>query len=127
MTQRIVLIGDGDRIRESIEALLLAERFQDLEKLSKAIDLSVQQAAEYIAKLHGERVCVAAGDDILIVLTKGELKEEAIAKAQSSFQDNTGLTLSFGAGSTAGEAYVNLRRAKSDGGGILVWNARDKG
>jgi hypothetical protein len=115
----LYLYADADGVRLSLERLLFEQRLDELSHLSSTLHKAVQATASALAKQFAGRVIIAAGDDILILTTAALYDHKAITDAMASFASTTGCTLSVGVGPTISECYINLRRAKSAGGGAI--------
>ena len=62
----------------------------------------------------------SGGDDICITVGASAYSEGLIREFMQQFNKRTGGSMSFGVGESIEAAYINLRRAKSRGSGVLV-------
>jgi minimal CRISPR polymerase-like protein len=113
-------LGDGDRVREKIDNELLGGNLDEVRILSQKLTYAMQTLSEIADQNPGWQIVFSGGDDICIVIERPRYHEEIIFSLMQRFQDLTGGTMSFGIGTSMGNAYLNLRRAKARGGNILV-------
>ncbi len=119
-TQLLFILGDGDNIRERIESLLFSKNFTELHKVSESFSVTIRGIKKLVVSGMNGEVLMAGGDDLLFRINKKNYKREIIEKLAEYFKKNTGNSMSFGVGSTIEDAYLNLRKAKSLGKGIVV-------
>lgn len=62
---------------------------------------------------------MAGGDDLLFRLPFKSYSRSTLEEIRHRFQDDTSASISFGVGQNVTSAYVNLRKAKAMGGGIV--------
>jgi minimal CRISPR polymerase-like protein len=120
------LHADADGIRTRVERLLFNERLEELRDFSARLSASITDTAASLAIQFLGDIIVAGGDDILLEFAPARYQRTAVAKAMKDFGMATGCTLSVGVGTSVFEAYLNLRRAKSEGGGMLIDNQRSE-
>lgn len=68
----------------------------------------------------GWELIFSGGDDICISVDAGAYRDDFIHQLMERFSTRTGGTISFGVGESIESAYINLRRAKARGPGVLV-------
>jgi nucleotidyltransferase/DNA polymerase involved in DNA repair len=113
-------MGDGDRIRESVDRLFFAGDISGLRSFSSSLSQAVADIRDSAARELGADIVVAGGDDILFSCSAEAISREFLARLDDGFRQATGCTISFGLGSTLESAYLALRRAKSQGGSTIV-------
>lgn len=111
--QPIYILGDGDRIGERIEALLLGGDLEALTLLSRQLSDSISRLADEFKRTMEADVIMSAGDDLLVRVPAHVYDNENLQQLADAYRMNTGASISFGVGFTVEKAYVNLRRAKS--------------
>jgi len=114
------VFGDGDRIRQRVESLLFAGELAALRSFSAAITLAIGQLAHGANTTMAADVIVAGGDDLLFCVSAECYDRTIVARMATSFMEQTGCSMSFGVASDLESAYLNLRRAKAQGGGSIV-------
>jgi hypothetical protein len=125
MSNSIFVLGDGDGIRMKIEAYLLNGNLEQLSDFSSALTQAIREIARLAIQNMEARVVFAGGDDICFITSFSNYHEEEMQVLLEHFFRRTGCSLSFGAGRNIEEAFLNLRRAKSMGGGCLVTSGLD--
>ncbi|TAN49938.1 MAG: mCpol domain-containing protein [Methylococcaceae bacterium] len=116
----IYVIGDGDNIRQRMEQQLLYGKLDECKKVSEAITAGMRCVNDVITARKGWEVVFCGGDDILVKVCASDYDPNLIRKAIDEFERCSKSTICFGSASSLQEAYLNLRRAKSFGVGILV-------
>jgi hypothetical protein len=111
--QTVYILGDGDRVRERIEALLLAGDLEALRLLSQQLSNAIMRLAQELERTMAAEIIVSAGDDLLVRVPARVYNREALEELSELYKSSTGGSISFGAGFTIETAYLNLRRAKS--------------
>jgi hypothetical protein len=114
------ILGDADRVRERIERHLLAGSFDALEELSRTLTVAIGALAQRIRDAYSAQIIMAGGDDVLLRLSKDRFSKADLEAIARQFASECGCTISFGVGADVTTAYVNLRRAKSNGGNAIV-------
>lgn len=109
----LYIFGDGDRVRERLEGLLLSQDLEALGTLSSKLSNGIRLLGDELSKRMGAEILMAGGDDILIRVPFAMYDRNVLAELVKIYREHTGLSMSFGVGSTVEEAYLNLRRAKS--------------
>ncbi len=110
---RIYIMGDGDKIRESIESCLFSNDLEGAKKLSLDLTTGVARLKEKIEIEVDGNVVIAGGDDILFTMRLDKFDINFIKELYALFHYTTGKTISFGIGNDIEHAYLNLRRAKA--------------
>lgn len=108
------ILGDGNHIRETIEFYLLNHDLESLSNFSQSLTTAINEIKEIAISTMGAQIILAGGDDILFSVPRENYHIELIQKLQQAFLATTGITISFGIGSTIEAAYINLRRAKTN-------------
>jgi CRISPR/Cas system-associated protein Cas10 (large subunit of type III CRISPR-Cas system) len=103
-----------------VDKALLAGNLDEVQELSRKLTSAMQILADLAHKNNGWQVVFSGGDDIFLVISQSMYQESFIRYLMDQFRELTGGTMSFGVGATIEAAYVNLRRAKSNGTGTLV-------
>src|SRR4051812_48795736 len=116
----IYILGDGDRVRDWLDRLLLNERLDELSSFSKALTAAVRSLASAMGQQVGADVFVAGGDDVVARVSSDRYSVERLQTLADNFRDATGCTISFGVAPNVTQAFVALRRAKAQGGGCVV-------
>ena len=107
------VLGDGNHIRENVEFYLLNHDLESLSKFSQSLTTAINELKELAISSMNARVILAGGDDILLSVPRENYRKELIQRLQEAFLATTGITISFGVGSTIEASYINLRRAKT--------------
>ena len=113
-------LGDGDKIRDRVEYYLFSENFEGLSKFSKSLIEAINSISAIAFSSMNVEVIMAGGDDVLFQITKDKYSLESLLQLAEIFKSSTGNSFSFGIGSTITSAYLNLRKAKSLGGGCVI-------
>lgn len=116
----IFVLGDGDRIRESVDRLFFSGDISGLRSFSISLSQAVAEIRDLVSRDLGADVVIAGGDDILFSCSAEAISHEALSSFAGIFRQVTGCTISFGVGSTLESTYLALRRAKSRGGATIV-------
>lgn len=116
----LFIYGDADQVRLRVERHLLGRDFDQLRAFSEKLSLAVTELARRAEKLLGAEVIIAGGDDILLRLQPESYSHETLTDLQNQFHQSTGCTISFGVGSQVEWSFVNLRKAKAMGGGLII-------
>jgi len=120
MENPIFVLGDGDAIRNKVESYLLKGELERLGEFSLALTEAIFEIKESAISTMGASIVFAGGDDILFMVNSNEYHEEKIKALMEKFSKRTSCSISFGAGANIESAYINLRKAKACGKGILV-------
>lgn len=116
----IYILGDGDKIRERVESLLLKSDFSNLAKLSQGLKDAIDKMKSNATANMEAEVFMAGGDDIFFRVDRSRYRKSSLEELAESFRTSTGTTFSFGVGTNVEAAYLNLRRAKASGSGQIV-------
>jgi hypothetical protein len=114
------ILGDGDKIRDKVEFYLFDQQFDNLKNFSKKLSTAIEKMSSVANEIMDAEIIVAGGDDVLFVIKKDRYKKEILFQLAEDFKLYTGSSLSFGVGTTIEQAYLNLRKAKSMGGGLII-------
>lgn len=120
MDDLLFVLGDADRVRERVEKYLLASELDALSKFSITLTLAMDRLAHDAENAMRAETIMAGGDDLLLCIPRKLYSHAVLQALVQAFQQVTGCTMSFGVGSDVPTAYLNLRRAKSMGGGGIV-------
>ncbi|MGH8071076.1 MAG: mCpol domain-containing protein [Candidatus Entotheonellia bacterium] len=120
MTSALYILGDVDRVRESIERHLLAGRLDALKQFSDTLTAAVGVLAQRIHQTFSADIIMAGGDDVLFYVPHDRFSKTDLATIAQQFASESGCTISFGVAADITTAYVNLRRAKSSGGNAII-------
>ncbi len=112
-TEYIYVLGDGDKIRERIEAHLLNNEIELLSEVSQSIIDAISEMVGFSSATMNAEKIMAGGDDLLLRIKKNLFKLEKLKTMIQIFQSKVGNQFSVGIGNTIESAYINLRRAKS--------------
>jgi len=116
----VFIIGDGDKVRDRLDALMFAGDLESLKSLSAAVSSAVSSVANGATAAMGGDIVVAGGDDLLLRLPAEYFDLDVLERLRKSFQALTGCSLSIGVATELDGAYLNLRRAKARGGDVIV-------
>jgi minimal CRISPR polymerase domain len=116
----VFVLGDGDKIRQRVESLLLSGELAALRCLSVSITSAIAQLAHTAKAAMDAEVIVAGGDDLVLRVPKESFDQNTLASMAAFFMEQTGCGMSFGVGPDLDTAYLNLRRAKARGGATTV-------
>ena len=119
MTNTLYILGDADKVRERVEAALFAHDLPGLTAFSATMTKSISNIVYRMRDQFSATVIMSGGDDILFTASADNFDAKVLQKIVDDFCMETGCTISFGVGSTLEESYLNLRRAKATGGGII--------
>jgi minimal CRISPR polymerase domain len=120
MKNSIFVIGDGDGIRKKVESYLLSGHLESLGQFSFALTNAISEIAKLAVQNMESKIVFAGGDDICFITTSSNFHKEKIQELIEEFFRKTECSISFGVGENIEEAFLNLRRAKSMGGGCLI-------
>lgn len=107
------ILGDGDRIRERVENLLLRGDLERLSIFSEKLNAAITSLAHQLEVRMDAKVIMSAGDDLLACVDASKYNPDELKVLAHEFWAKVGATISFGVGPTVEGAYLNLRRAKS--------------
>jgi hypothetical protein len=113
------ICGDADRVRVRVEQLLLSADLDGLADFSRNLSAAVRSIADNVAERFQCEVVVAGGDDIVIALQRTHYDPGYLRELSTEFHKTTGCSISFGCGPTPIDAFVNLHKAKANGGGVI--------
>lgn len=117
---RLYIFGDVDRVREQIDRQLLAGNVQEAAILSQKLTSGIANLARVAKKLLAAEVIMAGGDEVLLRVLCTEYSRHTLKSIAQAFNEETGCTISFGVHEDVALAYLNLRRAKANGGNTVV-------
>jgi hypothetical protein len=120
LDSHIYVIGDGDKVRDRLDALLFAGQMESLKQLSTSISEAVFAFARDAVASMGGDIVVAGGDDILLRVPPGTFDSDVLESLRRAFEQQTGGSFSIGAAPEIETAYLNLRRAKARGGNAMI-------
>lgn len=120
----LYILGDADRVRDQIEKRLLSNDLQGVSELSTNLTSGLATLVRALTQMPNTETIMAGGDDVLFRLKPETYSRDALEKAAAQFRLDTGCSISFGVANDVTHAYLNLRRAKASGGGI-VGDSRD--
>ena len=120
MSDRVYVLGDADRIRERIEGYLLGDRPADVRTFSERLAVGLREFVCSAELLLGADVLMAGGDDVLLCVKATSYSRHTLEELAKTFCQATGCTISLGVGGDVSIAYLNLRRAKAAGGGVIA-------
>ncbi|HXU31467.1 MAG TPA: hypothetical protein VN851_12885 [Thermoanaerobaculia bacterium] len=119
-TTNLYILGDADRVREKIESQLLAGNLADVSKISSTLISALAKLVSSVEISLDAETLMAGGDDVIFSVRPDAYNREALERISVNFYRETGSSMSFGVGTMVTIAYLNLRRAKAAGGGIIV-------
>ena len=117
MKSEVFVAIDGNQIGCHIERLLFTGRLEELSDYSLRITASVRSFVKSIEGLGG-KVVMAGGDNVLASMPRDGV-EKFLSRIH--FFATAELTFSTGIGDTPVEAYLALKYAKTEGGGIVTF------
>jgi CHASE3 domain sensor protein len=120
MTSYIYVLGDADNIRKKLQGYLLSGDLESLRRFSSGLTEGVRLVARLAQESMSAEVIFSGGDEVLLRLDASLFSLDELRKIKSRFEEYVGATISFGAGSTTEEAFLNLARAKAMEPGTLV-------
>lgn len=120
MTSGVYILGDVDRVRESVERHLLAGRLDELKQFSDTLTTALGVLAQRIHEVFCAEIIMAGGDDVLFYVPQDRVSKPDLETIAQQFASQSGCTISFGVAANITTAYVNLRRAKSSGGDAII-------
>lgn len=115
----LYVLGDADRVREKVEAALFGNDLAALSAFSETLTSAIATLVHDMEKRFGARTVMAGGDDVLFTVDVARFDRDVLAQFAKAFICATGCSISFGVGASPETAYLNLRRAKATGGGIV--------
>src|SRR6266540_1489873 len=113
-------LGEGDKICDRVEYYLFNEELEGLSKFSRSLVEAVNTLSSMAVATMNAKVVMAGGDDVLFLIAEDRYKKELLLELLEIFKSSTGSNFSFGVGNTITNAYLNVRKAKSLGGGRVV-------
>jgi hypothetical protein len=119
LAETLFILGDADRVREKVEVALFAGDLDRLAGFSRKLTEAIASMAAHLEQHLGMRTVMAGGDDVLFTVQSGCFVLPILRDVAAKFLADSGCSMSFGVGTTIEEAYVNLRKAKSSGAGII--------
>lgn len=120
MSKVLYALGDADNIRRRMEGMLLSNNLRGLAETSTSLSNAIQDLGDRAEKVMKAEIVFRGGDDILLLVQPENFEQESLRELMEDFEEKTGSTISFGVGSSAEEAFLNLARAKSTGPGTLI-------
>lgn len=117
---QLYVFGDVDRVREQIDRQLLAENLPEVARLSQCLTSGIINLASAAKECLSADIIMAGGDEVLFVVSYEHYSRCALQNVAREFTRETGCTISFGVAETVALAYLNLRRAKANGGNAIV-------
>ena len=119
MPKTAYIIGDADRVREKVEAAMFDHDLDRLSRFSRSLSNAVSFVVQELEERLGARTIMAGGDDVLFIIHFDSSVKEVLEDVAICFSDLSSCTMSFGVAPTIEDAYLNLRKAKASGGGIV--------
>lgn len=116
----VYILGDADRVREKIERFLFAKRLEELASFSATLTCAVSTLVASVERELGAATIMAGGDDVCFIAPLDMYRRASLERLSLQFFSSSGCSISFGAGTSIQEAYLNLRKAKSLEGGCVV-------
>lgn len=116
----IYVIGDGDNIRQRIEREIFGGDLNACREVSNAISCAMERIKSVALSADGWDVVFCGGDDILLKVEAAAYSPDFIRQMMDEFSRASRSTICFGAARSLPAAYLNLRRAKTRGNGVLV-------
>jgi hypothetical protein len=117
---QLFVLGDGDRIQSMIDKALLGGDLAQVQALSENLTSAMKDLADIVNATVGWNLVFSGGDDICLTVQLSSYREDFIRDLMHRFNLQTEGSMSFGVGTSIESAYINLRRAKSRGQGVLV-------
>jgi len=117
---QLFVLGDGDRVQSMIDSALFGGDLSRVQALSASLTLAMHELAEIVRRNNGWHLVFSGGDDICVTVEPWAYREDLIRALMCQFNERTGGSISFGVGESIETAYINLRRAKARGSGVLV-------
>lgn len=114
MDSFIYAICDGDNIRQRMESELLYGDLDGCRRVSESIVAGMEAIRNFASENIGWEVIFLGGDDALIQVDLDKYSPNSLREMANVFQTTSGSSLSIGAGRSLQEAYINLRRAKTE-------------
>jgi len=118
MTTYIFLLGDADRVRDGIDQRLLSGQLAELKEFSTNLTRGIAELVDMFQSEMDAEVIMAGGDDVLLQVSVDLYSVHKHLNICSNFRNTTGCNISFGVSRNLSQAYLNLRRAKSQQIGI---------
>lgn len=119
MKQDLFLLGDADDVRKKIQGLLLSGDLETLKAVSAAMSRYIAELGASIEDAFAADLIFCGGDELLARVSFDSFDEVKLRDLMTRFRERTGVTISFGVGRSAEEAFISLSRAKSAGPGSL--------
>jgi minimal CRISPR polymerase domain len=120
VSEQVYVLGDADRIRERIEGYLLGDTPAEVRTFSERLAGGLREFVRSAEILLNADVLMAGGDDVLLCVKPASYSRHTLEELAKTFCQATGCTISLGVGSEVSTAYLNLRRAKAAGGGVIA-------
>lgn len=115
----LYVLGDADRVREKVEAALFCHDLEGLTLFSQTLTGAIATLVRDMDQRFGAQTVMSGGDDVLFTVDADRFDEDVLTNFAAAFATATGCSISFGIGVTPDAAYLNLRRAKAAGGGVV--------
>lgn len=112
ISQGVFFILDGDDVGKAIEAGIIAGEPESVAWISPKIQAGIDGLMKRLTNLGG-KILLRGGDDILGILPKTSVP--FLKEIPEIFLAETGFSVSVGVGSSAPEAFLALKLAKSQG------------
>lgn len=110
---------DGNGIGKRIEALILANRFNELRQFSSAVSMTVCEFTNWILD-HNGNVIMSGGDNLLATLPHSLVSQLYAHVAKANPFD---IRFAIGYGDKACDAYLALKYAKSNNLSLVRYNS----
>lgn len=108
---------DGDNVGKNLEILLNSNRLGEASTLSENIKIALTKIEKKLLELKDINIIILGGDDVLIGYESGSYDDSFLNEIAQIFKIQTGLSMSFGTGSTVFESINNLHFSKRFPGG----------
>lgn len=123
----VYIFGDVDRVREQFDRHLFSGDIAALQSFSTGLTSAISDLACSIKSAFGGDIIVAGGDELIILLSsKSRYNSNDLLIFTSNFMTATGCKISFGVSDSLERAYLNLRKAKAAGGGVIIQDGSKK-
>ncbi|WP_449221910.1 Cas10/Cmr2 second palm domain-containing protein [Tistrella mobilis] len=119
----LYILGDADHVRERVEAALFSGDLAKLKSFSQTLTGAIADLVREVVECFDAQTVMAGGDDVLFIVDANRFELDTLVAFACVFKKTTGCSISFGIGVTPDAAYLNLRRAKAAGGGIVYQEA----
>ena len=117
---QVFILGDADKVREKIERSLFANRLDQLAAFSATLTHAVSTLVAEMEINFGAKTIMAGGDDVCFLVPLSGYRKTELEQLSRHFFALSGCRISFGAGTSIRDAYLNLRKAKSLEGGCVI-------